>query len=416
MTGMATAADLSLRSDVAHLYRRAAFGARPDELEAAVGAGYQATVDALVAQLAHPAAVPFTPSGDPKNAGPLVPWWVDAMATTATPVVEKLTLFWHGHFATSGMKVQSQALMYRQNDLFRRLGGGDFETLAKAVVQDGAMLRWLDGNTNQKAHPNENLGRELMELFTLGVGNFGETDVKEAARCLTGWRVDQNGEVSFAAGRHDTGLKTVLGQTGDFGADELVQILVGAAASARFIAARVYSHYARPIAPTDPVAADLAEVFTGAGRNIAALLKAMFLHPDFRSRATRTGLVKTPIEWAVGTLRAVGAHAPADIRERLNQLGQLPFDPPSVGGWGQNLYWLSTAASLARWKFVDSVASLGPLLPLTSVPRAERAAATARLLSVDGWSPSTANTLGQALDQPRILFALAVTSPEYLLA
>src|SRR5262249_40577335 len=211
----------------------------------------------------------------------------------------ELAWFWHGHFATSIDKVKVAALMRRQNQLFRQLGTGEFTDLTAAVAQDPAMLRWLDGDTNVAAHPNENFARELMELFTLGIGNYSEQDVKEAARTFTGWTFDRATLAFVERPRlHDGGTKALLGQTGDLDRTDTARIVTTAPASARFLAARTWSRYAAAITPADPVAADIASAWTDHRGD--GLLRAVFAHPQFRSDGVRAGLVKQPIEWVVG--------------------------------------------------------------------------------------------------------------------
>ncbi len=318
------------RSDLAHLYRRAGFGARPDELDAAVAGGYEATVESLLAGLSGPdaagdgVALPALtmPAAAVRRTDPtaakqrrqdenreeaaLQAWWLDRMISTATPLREKLTLLWSGHFATGFDKVRNAALMHLQNQLFRTLGGGSFQALTTAVAKDPAMQLWLDTATDVAAHPNENFARELMELFTLGVGNYTETDVQEAARCFTGWSFNRTTGVFVLRPRvHDNGQKTVLGQTGDLDGDDLVRIVTNAPASHRFVVARLWSHLAYPVGPTDPVVGQLTPGY-GRDLDITNLLRAIFLHPAFRSAAARSGLVKQPIEYAVGVARAFG--------------------------------------------------------------------------------------------------------------
>jgi hypothetical protein len=290
-----------------------------------------------------------------------VQWWVDRMIVAEHPAAEKLAWFWHGHFATSIDKVKVAALMSRQHQIFRRQGTGDFTALTSAVAQDSAMLRWLDADTNLVAHPNENFARELMELFTLGIGNYNETDVKEAARTFTGWSFDR-GTLAFVERprQHDRGTKTILGQTGDFDGLDTIQLLTATDASARFVAARMWSRYARPVDPADPVVTDLAAAW-GASRRADVLLRAVLTHPQFATDATRWGLVKQPVEWAVGAVRAFGFTPDTVVAGKvtvgmattrvLAALGQTPFRPPSVGGWPAQAAWLNTAADQLKLTF-----------------------------------------------------------------
>ena len=422
----------STRSRIAHLYRRAGFGARPEELDAAVTSGYRATVDRLldvtapdpgVAGLADPT---FTSVfGDfmtvrrhrRAEASRMMLWWLNRMIGATNPLPEKLTLFWHDHFATSLQKVKSPQLMFRQNQLFRAMGAGRFEPLAQAVAKDAAMMMWLDANSNKRESPNENFARELFELFTLGEGNYSETDVKAAARAFTGWRVSpRTQQFAFAPRLHDADPKVLFGETSSFSGEDVIRLVTTRPACARFITAKVWSHFGRPVAPDDPLVAELTEVFAP-DLDMRALLRAIFLHPEFDSPATRAGLVKQPIEYVAGALRAIGRSAEGtDLLRALRLLGQEPFVPPSVGGWPANGYWLSTASSLGRVRFAEAATRDVDLTPIISVSPKARPAAVASLLSVEAWGPTTTRALRQVADEPRSLLTLALVAPEYVLA
>ncbi|MDQ6614076.1 MAG: DUF1800 domain-containing protein [Actinomycetota bacterium] len=471
------------RSNIAHLFRRAGFGARPDEVDRAAQAGYRATVEALLAGLTGPDptgdAVPRPDLTAPRTAGGalatdpvarmaaqrqvravenqqylgLQQWWLDRMIVTSTPLREKLTLIWHGHFATAFQKVRYVDFLYRQNQLLRTLGSGNFETLTQALAKDPAMMIWLDTQTNVSGHPNENFARELMELFTLGIGNYSETDVKEAARAFTGWNVKRDtGQFVLNARRHDNGLKTVLGVTGNLDGVDIVRLVTHQPASPLFIAAKLWSHLAYPVTTTDPIVDDLAAGYAK-DLNITALLRSIFLHTAFTSDTAKQGLIKQPIEWVVGLARAFGVNAgltagtaapttaaptttapttatparpmPAGgsgtgtarspLGNILNLLAQEPFNPPNVGGWPQNTYWLNTATSLVRLQFGLSVGQHLDLKWLTALPVNQRADALATRLSIDGWGQTTAAALNHVASSPPALVALALSAPEYVL-
>ena len=450
------------RSNIAHLFRRAGFGAHAEEIDQAAKAGYAATVESLLAGLTAPDpagdAVPvpdLTPPAEPTPA-PTDPqakmaanqarraaenqqylalqrWWLDRMIATSTPLREKLTLIWHGHFATAFQKVQNAGWMYRQNQLFRTKGAGNFETLTQAIAKDPAMMYWLDTQTSVVGHPNENFARELMELFTLGIGNYTETDVKEAARAFTGWiLVPATGQFVERPLRHDNGSKTVLGQTGAFDGTDIVTLVTHQPASAAFVTSKLWSHLAYPVKSTDPVVASLAAGYAK-DLDITSLLRAIFLHPAFTSPAAKQGLVKQPIEWVAGIGRAFGVNAdlkagPASgtgaaagtaarsaLDSALVLLAQEPFNPPNVGGWGQNTYWLNTATWLVRLQFGLTVGQRLDLSWLTSLPASQRPAALATKLSIDGWGQTTAAALNHVASYPAALVALAVSAPEYVL-
>jgi uncharacterized protein (DUF1800 family) len=434
------------RSRIAHLYRRAGFGARPDELDAAVAAGYEATVERLVdlsVADAGAAAVPAPTFSPPAVVAPpadeaarraaqladqkanreegrrLNQWWIDRMVLSTTPLRERLTLFWHDHFATSVQKVKQPELMYRQNEIFRAQGAGSFQALALAVAKDPAMLIWLDANENRKGKPNENFARELFELFLLGIGNYSEADVQEGARSFTGWQYRrQTGAFALAANQHDGGAKTVFGQTGNFGGEDVIRMAVAQPASAPYVVSKLWSGFARPAGANDPVVRQLAPAFAK-DHDIGKLMRAMFLHPDFVAPATRTGLVKTPIEYVAGALRALGLRANAlgnNLPQTMESLGQQPFAPPSVGGWPPNGYWLTTSFALARLRVASNLAGKAKLDAITAVPAADRPAAVARLLAVDGWGPATSAGLAQVAGDPKALLTVALVAPEYVLA
>lgn len=453
-------------SDIAHLLRRAGFGAGPGELEAAVSAGYPATVERLLAgqgaapdptgdQIPLPSFAPYRPavvkpSGQAALAAakaqnkvltaelaPLQAWWMNRMIVTATPLREKMTLLWHGHFATAVSKVRDPHLMYLQNQLFRTAGMGSFENLTQAVAKGGAMMVWLDTLKNKKAHANENFSRELMELFTLGVGNYTQNDVGQGARCFTGWNYDRSSDRwVLQARQHDDGTKTFLGRTGNLSGEDAISTILSQPASARFVVSKVWSHLAYPVTPTDPVVDQLVGSYTPS-LDITDLLRAVFNHPAFVSPAAKAGLVKQPIEYLVGAARALrldaggqrldpasglpgAADTPVRARVGLAQaatlMAQTPFNPTNVGGWPQNGYWLNTATSLARIRIAELLAAHADLSPVEAAPPSQRMAAVAEMLGVvDGWGPTTAAAMAPVAMAPASLVALALASPEYVL-
>ncbi len=443
-----------VRSDVALLYRRAGFGATPAQLDAAASAGYEATVETLIAGLQGP-----DPGGDSvhvpafshatKPAGPpgsvarkaqqkslagqyreLQSWWAQRMVATSTPLREKLTLFWHGHFATGFSKVRDVAAMYDQNQLLRSAGGGSFEALVQAVAKGEAMMRWLDTATDKKNHPNENFARELMELFTLGLGNYAQADVVSAARGFTGWVTDpRDGSWHIQPAQHDDGYKTYLGHTGNYGGEDIIHLAVNDPASARFVLSKLWSHFAYPVAPSDQVVSDLLAAY-GPGSDVTAALKALFLHPAFRSTTARQGLVKQPIAYLVGAARSLGLSATLERTQAApatshplaqglpamsTRLAQTLFDPPNVGGWGQNAYWIDTATSLARLDIAAQMGAAADLSALHASAASARSEAVAIMLGLDGWGPTTTAALNHAAGDPISLVATALTAPEYVL-
>lgn len=290
----------------------------------------------------------------------LVAWWYLEMASTPSPLTEKLVLFWHNHFVSAQSKVNSAQMMYRQNAQFRRLGSTSFADLLSAMVRDPAMLIYLDNNRNVARAPNENLARELMELFTLGVGNYTETDVKEVARALTGNTVVSATEAFlYDARNHDTKNKTILGQTGNWGDSDVVRILLEQPATARFIVTKLWREFISPT-PDAAQVEQFAEIFRSQNYAMRPLLRAMLTSDAFWASSNRAAIVKAPAEYLVQTLRALSL----PTREAMNlpsygrQLGQDLFNPPNVKGWPGNTAWINTQTLPARQSFVQTAVNL----------------------------------------------------------
>jgi uncharacterized protein (DUF1800 family) len=442
----ATAPSATTTDLVAHLYRRAGFGALPSELAAAAGAGYDETVTNLIAGLAAPdagadAVAAPTLSSPPPPAQrramstatrhelsaqihaeflSLTSWWLARMVATTNPLKEKLTFLLHGHFPTAISKVRFPLYMYGQNQVFRAYGAGDFDTLTQAVATDPAMLIWLDANSDKASNPNENFARELMERFTMGIGTYTQADVRAAAYCFTGWRLDpRTGAFSIDVAQHNTTPQRFLGRSGVDTGQQVIDLVTHSDASSRFVPSRFWSYLAYPVSPNDPVVGELAEGYA-ADRNITNLLSAVFGHPRFTAVQARQGLVKQPTEYVVGAMRSLGvtpsalSDRPAELVSVFESLGQVLFDPPSVGGWPQNGYWLSTAAALARWKFAHRLARVGDISTVADAAPGDRVDAAASMLTTSGWSDTTAAALGQAVGDPPTLVTLAMVSPEYV--
>jgi uncharacterized protein (DUF1800 family) len=287
------------------------------------------------------------------------------MVAAQQQFAEKLVFFWHGHWATSVQKVDSAHLMLRQQDTFRSLGHGDFALLVKAMLRDPALIIWLDGQKNTKRAPNENLARELMELFTLGVGGgYTEKDVKEGARALTGWALDRaTGEARFDPARFDNGSKTILGQTGDFSADGFADVLMAQTSSPRFLASRLWFRFAQSGPIPDDATQRLVSAY-GGGRDVTGLARAMFQDPAFA--ATSGQLVKQPVEWLIGALRQLGVRPQAltdqekrSVQGGLVALDQVVFRPPSVGGWPAGSAWLTTFALQTKLRLAEGLGGQG---------------------------------------------------------
>ena len=282
-------------------------------------------------------------------------WWVAEMLSTASPLTEKMTLFWHNHFATSQQKVRSANLMYRQNVLLRNYAVGNFGAMLREVAKNPAMLIYLDGAQNRKGAPNENFAREVMELFTLGEGHYSEQDIKEVARAFTGWSIDPDaGEFRFRRPAHDDGSKTVFGKEGKFNGDDIVTLLLQQPATGEFIVSKLWREFVSPD-PDATAVKQLAATWRTVNYEMKPLLRAMFLSDAFWSQANRGVLVKSPVDLVVGSLRQFrfAVEDPAPFAVILRQLGQDLFNPPNVKGWPVGDAWLNTTTLLARKGFLN---------------------------------------------------------------
>jgi uncharacterized protein (DUF1800 family) len=282
-------------------------------------------------------------------------WWMAEMLTTTSPLTEKMTLFWHNHFATGQEKVRSATLMLRQNQMLRKHALGNFGAMLRDVSKDPAMLVYLDQASSRKGNPNENFARELMELFTLGEGNYTERDVKEAARALTGWSFDADaGEFRYRPAIHDTESKTILGKTGKFGGDDVVTILLAHPKTAEFITRKLWLELVSPT-PDEAQVKKLAEVFRQSNYEIRALLGAMLTSDAFFAEDNRASLIKSPVDLVVGTLRQFKfeVHDAAPFTVLVRQMGQDLFQPPNVRGWPGGEVWINTNSLLHRKSFLN---------------------------------------------------------------
>jgi uncharacterized protein (DUF1800 family) len=346
------------------------------------------------------------------------------MAAVKSPWVEKRTFFWHGHYATSIAKVRSAPMMLAQNQTLRSLGGGDFRTLMRTVFTDPAMMVWLDAEDNTAKAPNENLARESMELFSLGAGHFTEDDVRQAALALTGWRLNRTSDQAvFASGAHAAGPETIFGRPADYDVDSFTDLLLAQPANAPFLAGRMWFRLASPAAvPADTLGRLVAAY--GPEQDLNALARAVFTDPRFTSASTgdtQYALVKQPVEYVVGVLRALRISPPtsgtdsqsAVLRNALKGLGQVPFDPPNVGGWPSGQLWLTTAANQARISFAEWAVKTGDISMVADAAASARIDAAAHLLGVDAFSDRTRSALSDVAADPRQLVTLALLSPEY---
>jgi hypothetical protein len=283
-------------------------------------------------------------------------WWANRMVATRRPLEEKMALFWHGHFATSEEKVRDYRKMLAQLELFRRHATGSFRALTIGVAQDPAMLAFLDAGVNVKGAPNENFAREIMELFTMGVGNYSEADIREAARAFTGWNfVDLDFVIDQA--KHDAGDKTVLGRTGPFDGVAVIDLILEQPVTAEFVAGKLYKFFVREDLAPD-LRRRLGAILRGHDYEIAPLLETIFLSKDFYSAPSYATRIKGPVELVVSTYRKLGlTEVPGvpDFNEVTSTLGQQLFRPPTVAGWAQGRSWITPGLLLERGNFARDV-------------------------------------------------------------
>jgi uncharacterized protein (DUF1800 family) len=301
-------------------------------------------------------------------------WWLQRMAKGPRPLQEKMVLFWHGHFATSVEKVRDAYLMWRQNELFRRMATGNWLKLLIEVGRDPAMLVWLDQAQSRRQHPNENFARELMELFTLGEGHYTEKDVTEAARALTGWSYDRQAQDFIERPFfHDHGEKTLFGRTGDFNAEDVLETIVAQPQAARFISAKLWNFFAGQM-PSDELLTTLADEFRSGGNEFQPLLRKMFLSEEFYAPSIVRNQVKSPVQWLVGSVRALERELPPPLVcfGLTRSLGQDLFAPPNVKGWDGGLSWITTGTLLARYNDAATLVQ-GDVSALAAEARARRA-------------------------------------------
>lgn len=340
---------------VGHLYRRAAFGATWTELETGLRDGPEKTIDALLKggpgqeqfeQLTQPLAKSLANA----NNGPQIrAWWLYRMLYSPHPLQEKLTLLWHNHFATSNAKVNNVGYMLGQYELMRRQALGSFRIMLLEMSKDPAMLIWLDTNTSKKGKPNENYARELMELFSLGIGHYTEQDIREAAKAFTGWEI-KDGKGIFNAKQHDDSAKSVLGQSGKWGADDIVRICLEQPSCPYFIVGKLYRYLISETVPATPELLEpLTTQFRQSNFDTGALVKTMLRSNLFFSPQVYRTRVKPPVDFALGIIRALeGKVGTTTLAIALESLGQNVFYPPSVKGWDGGPAWLNGQTLLFR--------------------------------------------------------------------
>jgi len=372
----------------AHLLGRAGFGATPSEIEAAHRRGREQTIADFLA--------PPPPAPNPElTAGPKLAkerlrlrtmdneerqkmvrdllrqnaeelsevrsWWMGQMIRPASATQEKAVLFWHGHFATSWKKVKSTDMMWQQNQLFRQFAFGNFRDLVKAISCDPAMVIWLDLQQSRNGAPNENFARELMELFTLGIGHYTEDDIKNSARAFTGYRTRQLvGDFDFNERQHDSGEKVFMGKKGRFNGDDIIDILFEQPACAEFICRKLWTFYAYED-PEPDLISSLAHTFRQSSFELRPVFREMFGSSAFYSKKAVATQIKSPAQLIAQTCRTLECPSPsaAALRPIFRGLGQMLFDPPNVKGWDGNRAWINTATLAHRHLFTDALAGIG---------------------------------------------------------
>lgn len=357
---------------VVHLHRRAGFAATWEELERDLKDGPEAAIERLLAGRAYTTGVPeafeetsrllcdaAVASGSIHR---LKAWWIYRMLFSPDPLGERLALMWHNHFATSNRKVEDASLMRRQNDLLRQYARAPFGELLGHAVKDPALLIWLDADTNRREHPNENLARELMELFTLGVGNYSETDVKEAARALTGWSV-KNRQFREVVDYHDDGEKKILGSAGRWRGDDLVKLLLDQPATPRRLALRVCEMLMGEGTTNDEMVEALAAGLRERDLDIGWAVGTALRSNEFFDDANIGNRVLGPAQFVIGAVRALEMFNPPPstivLAEWTAALGQDLFEPPNVFGWAGGRAWLNTRSLIARGNFAVRLADGG---------------------------------------------------------
>lgn len=431
-------ASIEERRRIARLIHRFGFGPKPGEFVELLNLGFPAAAekilnapatDAFADSQANPKVSDQGPRPAPNSAAvvsyatekraqftELLFWWLDRMVLSEHPLRERMTWFWHGHWATSYSKVDDALPMYRQNQTLRKYALGNFADMSRAMVNDGALIYWLDGQSNTIKAPNENLSRELMELFVLGVNRYTENDVRETAKALTGYKVNKtNGDVTFLPKQHFSSNISFLGTSGVFDGNSLSDFLVARNDCAIFITERIWYRFITSSVPLTDVG--LSNSFKN--RNIAELVKAVGNHQALNDE--KYAMVKSPVDWFIAVCRAFRITPSAfpntaSIRNNLNLLGQVPFMPPNVGGWPADQAWLSTSSAQTRISFAATLLKQADLSPISNLPAQKRINGLADLLGISGWSTRTKIALNGAKNDPERLALLGICSPEYVVS
>ena len=414
---------------VMHLLRRTTFGSTPAQLESALADGFSRTVDKLIETkpVEPPQLAAANAPGGRFAVAQLQQWWIDHMLSTATPFAERMTLFWHGHFTSDYRKAGDNTFMYWQNLTWRRMSMTDLRSMLMQVTIDPAMLRYLDLATSTGQSPNENYSRELMELFTMGPGNYTEDDVRQSAKALAGWQVPQPDSFASVTANNVTrrlpvyssqksgvfnqrrafkGEVSYLGKTGPLDTQGVIDRILAQPATARFIASKVAQHFVSA-QPDGAFVTSLADAFRRSNYDMKTLMHAVFTSSQFTAAQSYRTLVKSPTDFMVHTARALGSSNSKLIAGAGAGMGQSLFDPPDVGGWPNNESWISSNTVVERVNFVTAA--------LSQIKTAPPPASDAARVHLDGvLSPQTASLLNHAADD-RARWFITLASPEFQL-
>jgi len=436
---MAAHAEMTSRQVVARLSQRLGFGTKPGEFQDLLSLGVDGVIERFISSPATgttdeaknqlglrdlgPRPRPNTPEVVAYSTEKrymvreMGLWWLDRMTVTDFPLEERMTWFWHGHWATSLVKVDEPLVMFEHVAKLRDHSLGNFEEMAQAMVLDGALIYWLDGQKSTAKSPNENLARELMELFILGVNRYSESDIKEASLALTGYLVNKSsGQVSRNLRRAYMGRTTVLGRSWNFDASSLSNYLVSTESCQRFIPERLWYRFVSTRHPL-PLNSGVVQAF--ASRDIKSAIEALASDPGFVNPAHSQ--VKSPVEWLVASMRALTIRPskftrPDHLLTVLQQLGQRPYLPPNVGGWPADEAWLSTAAIQLKIQVAQLLTREGDLSPIEETAPRARVESVADLLGIPMWQEETRRVLQEAKNSPQRLITLALCSPEFLVS
>jgi len=348
------------RMRMGHLLRRAGFGANEEEMDRFLAMGEEATVEYLIEyEAADDSALEKRLSGlglDLEKLRDLQRWSLLRMIYTQRPLQEKMVLFWHGLLTSAFKKVGKGPYMLNQDQLFRRQALGEYDVLLKAISRDSAMLIWLDSRVNNKKAPNENFARELMELFSMGIGPYTEADVRESARAFTGWGLKKK-DFIFRENQHDYGTKTFLGRTGEYSGDDIVDIIMEHPATAQFVCRKLFTFFVHD----DPEAAtltSLARTFNDTRYSVKAVMRQILTSPDFYSSKAYRAKIKSPAEFVAGTVRVLGIETDGrPLNALTDRMGQILFSPFDVSGWPEGAAWINSSTLLQRLNFANKIAT-----------------------------------------------------------